>query len=58
MKLGSFVAYDRGLAIDVIGLVLGRYFDRFKSHHPNDRSDKIIGFPEPVLKEVVVDYLW
>ena len=57
MKSGSFVAYVRGLAIDVVSLVLDRYFDHFESHCPNDGSGEIVGFSEPVLEEGVVDYL-
>ena len=57
MKLSSFIVYVGGLAINVVGLVLSRYFDRFESYPPNDGSGEIIRFLELVLEEMVVDCL-
>ncbi|GFS39052.1 hypothetical protein Acr_00g0060920 [Actinidia rufa] len=57
MKSSSFLAYVEGLVIDIIGLVLGQYFDRFENCHPNDVRGEIIEFSKLVLKEEVVDYL-
>ena len=44
--------------IDVANLVLGQYFDCFENRCSNGKSGEIIGYPERVLKEEVVDCLW
>ena len=54
MKLGFFVAYVEGMAIDVVSFVLSQYFNYFKNHRQTDGSGEIVELLELVQEEKVV----